>query len=234
MRIYVSIDIEATSATELCAIGMVVGGEWGEILFKKEWWFKPKREKEIHCIDDENTCICTHCRCKREFLNKNPELMELIMSAEDNAEEQIKDFVTAYDSVSEKFGVPECDIVLISDNPEFDFGQLSNHVTKYTGRIPLRYTTTGFFRKISSKSTVLKELGIMDTVMDTVDSFQKHDHRPSNDAESHYLCHLITMQILSRLRNDAFITCASTAKEMCKTMSKMFTTKRNQLEKKSF
>jgi hypothetical protein len=198
--IYVTIDVEAINNTQVCAIGLVVGDSDGVVLLKKEWWIDVKVKKEDVCTGEYKTCPCSYCRCKREFWEAHPELTKHLDEHKEDEDLVIKDFVNTYDAIGELFGVDEKDIKLVSDNPEFDFGILSNYVKKYCGRYPLRYTTKGTYRSIKDKADTMWNLGLGEFVESNAKEIQDHNHFPSNDAENIYLSHLISMDVLEVIK----------------------------------
>lgn len=199
-KLFVCIDLEAISNTKICAIGVAVGNEIGVTLEKREWWLDAKPEKDLKCTKKPDECMCSSCRCKREFWDKHPELVQHMALNKMDEEKAVKEFVQYYDSISEHFGTPEEDIELITDNPEFDFGLLNTYVKKYCNRDPLRYTTKGKYRSIQDKVDFLWDLGIGKRVDSAVSGIQEHNHLPSNDAEHNYLQHLIAMETLNVIK----------------------------------
>lgn len=199
-KIFVAIDLEAISNTKICAIGVVVGNNDGVTLEKREWWLDAKVEKDPRCTEEPDKCMCSSCRCKREFWDKHPELVKHMEENKMDEEKAVKEFVQCYDTIAERFGVQEENIQLVTDNPEFDFGLLNTYVKKYCNRDPLRYTTKGRYRSIQDKADFLWDLGIGKKVDLAVGEIQEHNHFPSNDAEHNYLQHLIALETLDVIK----------------------------------
>ncbi len=200
-QLFVCIDLEAITNSQICAIGLTVGDQFGIVHLKREWWIDVKIEKDPKCTEDKESCMCSYCRCKREFWDKHPELVKHMDQEKRDEETVIKEFVECYDGIAKELGVEEKDIKLVTDNPEFDFGLLNSYVKKYCGRGPLRYTSGGQYRSIQDKSDAIWDLGLGKIVDTAVSSIQEHNHFPSNDAEHNYICHLLSVEILDQMKN---------------------------------
>lgn len=204
-QFYVAVDIECVSHDKVNGIGLFCGDSEGNIIFKDEWWIEFTKDE----VDP---------RCLKEFwLGCVPEVFEHAMANGKKEEDQIKSFVKEFDSLHTKAGVEEWDMTLISDNPEYDFGRLTNYVKKYCNREPLRYTTKsnpnkykpedssqiskeGEYRSITSLDDSLWPLGIDVLISEAAYEIQAADHRPMNDAHNMYVQHLITLDIFKEIR----------------------------------
>jgi len=198
-KIYVAIDLEGINNTTINGIGLAIRTA-DRLLLKKEWWLAVDYNK----MDP---------RCKIEFWDKNPKLLQYARENEKNEGDQIRDFVKFYDSIAQSLSnflkreIKEEDLELVSDNPEYDFGRLSPLVEKYCkdkdgkGREPLRYTTTGKYRCITDLGDAMWELGVMPIINTATETMAKHDHFPSNDAEHIIIKHIMVLRFFSLVRS---------------------------------
>jgi len=196
-RYYVVPDLEAISNTRVNGIGLVVGDSDGELHLKKEWWLKFE-EKDMDP------------RCKAEFWDRNKSLLSYALENGGDERAQIQDFVKTYDGIADMVKVPERDLKLVSDNPEFDFGRLTPYVENHCKRQPLRYTSAlaedphkvGIYRPITDLGDAMWYFGVDDIIENGAKSLVAHDHRPSNDAENIWIKHLMTEEFCSLVWND--------------------------------
>lgn len=180
---YQTIDVEAVSNTRVSAIGLFCCDKDGVQVTKEEWWIKTKPED----FDPA---------CKGRHWDANPQLLRRLEDEGKNEADQIKDFITSYDSLAQFLGVQESDVRLVSDNPEFDYGRLTPYVEKHCKREPIRYTTYGHYRSIADYGDAIDKLGLYGIIKKQVDRIQKHNHFPSDDAEHIVLSHLVHEAVL--------------------------------------
>lgn len=220
-RYFLAQDLEAVSHNNINGIGIYVGDSEGSKILKGSWW-----------IDTDESALTPEC--KREFYDKNPEIWKRYEENKKPEADQIKDYVKTYDSVAELIGVEEVEIELLSDNPEFDFGRLSEYVKKHCGREPLRYTKKryprknekgeeleqkeGNYRCITDIGDTLWFLEVGSIVKDHIDTIQVHDHDPSNDAEAIYLTHLVGERFIKKVKEEL----GEKLKEIARTVSSEF------------
>lgn len=189
-KVIQAIDVEAITNTDINCIGWVVLDEDGCVLKKKEWCIKVHENIEMDPA------------CKKNFWDKNQELLKYINDNAKDEGEQIRDFVENFDLFGENNGIEEVDIENASNNPEFDWGILTRYVKKYCNREPLRYTTKGKYRSIDDVGEALYGIGISDIINEKCTELIKHDHYPSNDAEHIALMHLIGSKVLSKIKSE--------------------------------
>lgn len=187
-KIFVSLDIESITNVDVVGIGLVVGNEYGKILEQKRWWIS----REDIDIDP---------RVKKEFWDIHIGPYKDWQANGKDEEEQIKGFVNFYDNIAAKYDIEEKDIILINDNPEYDFGRLAPYVYKYCKRDPLRYTTKGEYRKIIDIGQCLGPLGIWSAVDDFASKIQAHDHYPDNDAAHNYIFHILGVEVINVIKS---------------------------------
>jgi len=121
-------------------------------------------------------------RCKKEFWDKNPILLENLGPSPYNTKDEAwKDIARYLDDLHERYYV-----TILSDNPAFDIGRIDHNLYWYAGRLPMRYTPKGDYRPVSDPSEQLKMCPYW---------FQKefkrrfkhlHSHFPEEDAEYIY------------------------------------------------
>lgn len=193
------IDLEMVSHKQINGIGMFVGDRDGNVHFKENFWIKvPEETIDPFTRDDFWAKYTDHLL---EYAQKNGK----------DEETQVKAFVSKYDNIHSMIGVEEKDIDLVSDNAEFDFGNLSTYILKYYNREPLRYTKQkkapgiseeGNYRCITDYTDTMCALGVSDVMGKGADKIQVHDHQPANDAEHNWALHLITEEFITRMKRD--------------------------------
>lgn len=183
-----AIDLEAVNNTDVTGIGLAVMDDEGVTVFKQEWWIR---------LTDS---VVVDPMCKKYFWDKFPEVWDHMIKEGKEESEQIKDFVKTYDEVHKTLGVEEDDIILVSDNPEFDFGGLRPYVRSHCNRDSLRYTSKGSYRSIRDNGEASWLLGIADIIESDCKKIQVHDHFPSNDAEHNLISDLVTGKVIDAIK----------------------------------
>jgi hypothetical protein len=189
-KVYCCIDLELGTNEMVTGIGMFAADSDMNTLVKKRWWLEiPKGEK----IDD---------RTMREFWEKNKPVYREMIKEGKPEDVQIKDFVSEFDGLAKKYGIEERDIELFGDNPEVDFGRLTEYIKRQCGpqRGPIRFTTTGQYRSITDYGDAMWYMGVHKEIEELVNSVQKHDHFPDNDAHHNFLSHMIEMKFMDMIK----------------------------------
>ena len=186
LKYYAVLDIEAHTNVDVTAIGLVVADNNFKVYIKKEWWFICDERKIAKSTRDE-------------FWSKYMEVWRKGQKMERPEEEQIKDFVETIDTLGEKLGIDEGEIIFVSDNPEFDFGRLSPYLKHYCNREPIRYRKNGKSRPIIDYTDAMWKLGVYKHISSKVDVVKEADHFPSNDAYHNWLVHMISEEVLESI-----------------------------------
>jgi hypothetical protein len=184
-----TVDLEGVNNSTINQIGFFACDQNGVPLVKREWSIKLK----------DGTKFDLH---KSEFWDKYPKLLKYIEATSLPENIQIKDFVNTFDGVSKYFNFPEEKITIVSNNPEYDFGQLSTYIKEHCRRDPLRYTTTGKYRSIKDIGEALRPLGIHNIVKKNASEIQTHDHSAPNDAEHICMVHLIGVEVINAIKKE--------------------------------
>jgi hypothetical protein len=150
---------------------------------KKKWWIKLPEDFKISK------------KQMNEFWDKHPDVYKQMIETENEEQSVIRDFIKSFDSAIRTFTPDEIkNVVLISDNPLFDFGMLDKLIDKYKCRgFPLRYTTTGRYRSVFSITDSAYFGNYFQTIDDKIKSHDQnivHDHSPDNDAQYLAFFHL--------------------------------------------
>lgn len=221
--IYLLQDLEALSNVKVNGIGVFAGDSEGNTLLKKEWWMRVDTSKAVDDTHQEE-------RCMEEFWNKNQAVfVKYILEAKDE-DSQIRDYANTIDSLGQIFGVPEKEIKLVADNPEFDWGRLNEPIMRVCNRVPPRYTSKGDYRPITDYSDAVWTLGVGKIVDEGATKVQPHDHFPSNDAEHNYVSHLIHQELLKRIKEEMGDRLGELAKECTDKIVEMVMSKRRPSE----
>ena len=125
-------------------------------------------------------------RCVVEFWSKNRDKLEKLGSFPKSG---ISDFAAYIDSIDEQYP----DLILMSDNPQYDIGFINYHYDVYLDRKPLSYKKTGQYRVIVDQNSYLWAMlpeeddpwvwdsKVLEKYKFKVDSV--HSHLPHEDAE---------------------------------------------------
>ena len=78
--------------------------------------------------------------------------------------------------------------MFINDNPSFDIANIDYCLERYVNRHPMRYTSTGQYRTISTVDDAFYMLPkqAIGQMKQDINKVVKHDHNPVNDA--HFMC----------------------------------------------
>jgi len=206
-KIRVAIDLEAVnSVPQIVAIGLAVTDIKGKVLKKQDWMIIPeggmlmekrrldefwvKNPKIYQRVLETNDLVNVDVMNYDEVIKKYAKLFN---NVDQNLEEfQIKDFVRVFDGLAKEFGVKDNEIILDSDNPEFDYAGITPLLKRYCNRCPIRYTPNLQYRCIRDYGDAIWNLGIYNMVKNYTSEIQEHNHFPSNDAH-----HIIVFNILS-------------------------------------
>ena len=186
-KIFIAIDIEKVkrSASQgLQAIGIVIGEKIGKeyIVIEKRVFCAPFPKNVFDPnVMDQNVL--------NEFWSRD-EMKEIIKMIDKNSilyEEALGSFVEFFNSVETRY--PQSEIILISDNPSFDIGNLDAELENGGFRkFPLRYSNDGKkYRQCNDPKQRLKALSLLDVAWELADKEISHDHYPENDAHHHFL-----------------------------------------------
>lgn len=165
-----AIDIETSGPSVLkngiLAIGICVGDLQGNVIKKIRINFELDEKKEFDNICYDNFWSKPHKQKVLTVLKKN-------CLKEDIA---IAKFVSIIDDLDSKYSM-----VMISDNPAFDFYFINYYLELYLSRKPIHYALGRHYRNLIDTKSTLKALG--KKYQDFVFLGVKHDHFPENDAE---------------------------------------------------
>jgi hypothetical protein len=187
-EIFFAVDVERTGthliSGKTCAVGFFLGNAQGKELVSKRWrlaveWPKLGDSGVVSYGDFEP-------KCWDEFWAKQPK--EYIESIKRAAQTQQKGWesVAAWIEKWERDYDPEkYKIVFLSDNPSFDIAAIDYALEVHTGRLPLRYSSTGEYRSVKNPMQMFDMLP-----HDTQAAFKKrmqeagivHNHDPVEDA----------------------------------------------------
>lgn len=171
---YIAVDIESLGSTydhPVVAVGFVVGDKLGNEL-ESRLFVLPFDESKIEP------------RCKEEFWDKQPGLLDSFRKSEFKTEKDawqaISDWLDAKET--EYFGIE-----LLSDNPAFDIALIDYNLHLHLNRRPMRYTKAGKYRSISDPSERLHMCPrwFRDTFKENFGFL--HSHNPCDDARYIYL-----------------------------------------------
>lgn len=137
-------------------------------------------------------------RCKEEYWDKHPEMLEELTKDALEPEVGIRQFMDDIDKLEEKY-----ELIFISDNSAFDFAFINYYIEYYLDRRPLSYVSGGTtYRPLFDTDAYARgALGqdytdlwtydeeVMKKFNITLPEGVKHDHYPENDAEYIYRLH---------------------------------------------
>lgn len=127
-------------------------------------------------------------RCWIDFWSKQP--VEIIEGCKENAlppEQAWKQIGKFIDSLEKSY--PNDNIKFLSDNPSFDIANIDYNLEKYTGRSPMRYSSTGKYRSVVAADDMFDMIPKTQKsiAMEEINSVVSHDHNPVNDAHHIFL-----------------------------------------------
>jgi hypothetical protein len=179
----IAIDIEKAGKGfehSLLAIGICLGDDKGNVIEKKTWCFKGD---------------CFELRCFNEFWSKYKDLLNTIMTKAIDIKEGLFDFMLYMESLESRYSNK---LLILSDNPNFDIGQIDYYIYKHLDRHqPLRYTKSGGYRSISDPSEMMNNRSFSEDLYKELDLLVKHDHWPENDAEYIYQNYILYKKYIS-------------------------------------
>lgn len=200
-KFYYCHDIEMVNTIVIAAIGACVMDNKGLIHLKKEWW--------IDCPDD------SFDPRRKIFWADNPHLLKKMKEEGRSKSIVMKNFIGGFDSVSDKLGISEKELNLVSDNPEFDWGRLNKYTEMYSDRYPLRYTSEGDYRRIVDHGDSAWALGILEICNTEASKIQEHTHMPSDDAQHIIIKHMMIEKTLKKIKEKYGEEIKEIAKQVC-------------------
>jgi hypothetical protein len=184
-RIYLAYDVEATGCRvltdEVACVGFVEGDEKGNILFKKRFSMKTNGNFEAEC--------------KSGFWDKLPkDVYEILLSGQVDQLTIWKEIATYIDSLETKY--PNCEIVLLSDNPAFDNKFIDVNLERYTGRKPICYDSKRGYRSTEDAHQYYTSMPTehKTEIKRLVNELVEHNHMPENDAAHHYYTYILSQR----------------------------------------
>lgn len=194
-----AIDIEKLGDHQdahIIAVGFCLGDSNGNIIDTKAYYISP----------DENTTI--EPRCKTEFWDKHQGLYEFFLSKGKPAGQVYSDIEYWLSSLESEYP----NIVILSDNPAYDLSGFDRMMHKYTGRLPIRYTTDDTYRWVVDYSERAYALGIEKQIKELAFSRMKMSeddkHHPEKDAEFIYYCTCFTQKVIDKVGNQVASICS--------------------------
>jgi hypothetical protein len=188
--ILVAVDIEKAGSLlgkhPVMSIGFSVGDTDGNLIEQKKFniavnWFKKDVEGKVVDYGDFES------RCVDEFWSKLSQ--DIVDRCLHNPEPQpVEDAWVAIgqwiDSLEETYPSDLYKIKFVSDNASFDIANIDYCLEKYTGRIPMRYTTTGKYRSIIAADDMLDMLpsAELTEAYNRINAKVIHDHDCVNDS----------------------------------------------------
>jgi len=184
-----AIDIEKLGDYQdahIVAIGFCFGDVAGNVIERKAWYISMGEHDKI----EE--------RCKREFWDKNQGLLEHFLSKGRPASIVYGEIAEWLKELEEKY--PK--IVILSDNPAYDLGGFDHLMQKYTGRLPLRYTTAHGYRWVADYSERAYALGIEKEITEAAKKrmgmTEEDKHHPEKDAEFIFHCTYLVEEAIKK------------------------------------
>ena len=183
-----AVDIEKCGsnliAHPVISVGFCLADAKGVVLEKKKinfevnWW-ECNEEGVVTTYGDFEE------RCCVEFWSKQPS--NIIEACKCNpaplpvakAWAEVRSYI---DHLEVRF--PGHKIKFLSDNASFDVATIDYGLELYTGRVPMRYTTTGNYRSVVAADDMFDMLpkDVQKQAMKEIDGVVQHDHDPVNDA----------------------------------------------------
>lgn len=195
--IFVAHDIEKTgsfiSSNPVISVGFYLGDENGNEIDKRRF------NLEVNWPDENGNYNDFESRCWNEFWSKQDS--NIIEDCKKDCKDQktswieIKDFINDLEKKYTK-------IKFLTDNASFDTATIDYNLEKYTGRAPMRYSTSGKYRSVISSDDMLDMLpeDKFNKVMENIKSKAVHDHNPVNDAKFIYLMYIEAMKYKNLLK----------------------------------
>lgn len=213
IQILVACDIEKTGAHltkhPVVSVGFVVGDTSGKLLeslkvnFKVQWPLYEYNDKVINPRTDKPTWYGDfEERCWNEFWTSEqgpPRSMFMTPTPVDQVSgwSLVNKFLY---NLELKYPYPYYCIRFISDNPSFDIGNIDYNLATHCDRMPMRYTTYGFYRSIVNPSDIIRGLSQKerDEITKKIAPQINHNHDSVNDAHAHYIRYI--MSTTSRMK----------------------------------
>lgn len=167
------IDIETSGPSVLkngiLAVGYCLGDMYGNVLEKKRVNFELDDRKEFDSV------------CMNEFWNRSgpKKALDVIRKNTINEKRATEIVVSRIDEFDSKY-----DLLLVSDNPSFDFYFLNYYVELYMSRKPLNYALGKKYRRIYDAKSLM--IACKKKYKDFKFKNVSHDHLPENDSEYIY------------------------------------------------
>lgn len=182
---YLALDIEKAGPMPLkhpvISIGWCGGDEKGNVIIKGRINLQVKWPTGNNCGDFDE-------KCWLEFWNKLPvETISLLQKDALPQKEGFQKFADMIDYLEKSYKIK-----FVSDNAAFDIGTLNVYLEKYTGRLPLAYTSDGRYRRTYAADDMLEMIPDNNKLTEKISVI--HDHDPQNDAEFIYRMMVIVLQ----------------------------------------
>lgn len=193
--VIMAIDIEASGQNVIkngiLSIGYYVGDCYGNKIIKGRFSFQLEKEMvfEKRCVD--------------EFWKNHIDVLDVLQQEAQPIKEQISNFINLVDNLDEQYN-----LMIISDNKDFDIGFINYYLAKYLDRNPLNFKFgNGEYRQIYDTDSYSRGAAMMDYTkpwtsdkdimkMLNFEVNKTMTHFPDDDAEYIYTFHTTSIKKL--------------------------------------
>jgi hypothetical protein len=190
---YLVVDIEKLGSGyehALIAIGAMVGSLESGVLEAREWHLAPEPGQ----VPEQ--------RCMDEHWSKFPEQLKALQSDAQPFQPTMLAFLAWWDQAQERFP----GIRIVSDNPEYDLGQLNWYSKKAQPerRFSMRNVqATGAYLWVEDPSEQLTGLDMFRPAQSMANMLSKITHLPGQDVEHIFWLHVVAMYLRASLMDGA-------------------------------
>jgi len=219
----VAVDIEKSGSMmakhPVVSVGFCIGNIDGSVIEKKRFnlivqWFILNPGQDLHFWG------AFEPRCVREFWSKQSEAMiqacgqNPLSSSQPDGWKEIAAYV---DGLETRF--PSREIIILSDNPSFDIGNIDHHLEKYANRAPMCYSSKGKYRSVKDASDMFSMMPAarQRESSDVIGDIAPYDHDPCDDAHSIMLQYVHAAEFKRRQEIPQFVSTSSPPRCTCYT-----------------
>lgn len=184
--ILIGVDIEKTGKMlmkhPVVSIGFAVCNDMAELIDSRRINFAVNWKPESEGGDFED-------RCWTEFWSTLPHsIIDACKVDAHTQEEGWRSVAVWLDSLEQIYPPEQYKIMFINDNPSFDIANIDYNLDRFVNRPPMRYTSTGQYRTITTVDDAFYMLPkqAIGQMKQDINKVVKHDHNPVNDA--HFMC----------------------------------------------
>lgn len=192
--LYVAFDIEKAGCRfehHLLAVGACVATLADGVIAKRTWAILPQEGRDWEP------------RCIYEFWYQHPRVLERIAKEGKPLKEQMHSLLEWIRAIEAKYPDDQYNIVYLSDNPNYDLGQLDYYFCSETGEAPLRSRGPKMYRWVEDPSERLDALCLSSLKREVLrDIAPEHDHWPENDAQMIFWQHVLAMACSKLIARD--------------------------------